>query len=74
MRSDSPEVLMSTFQVRLFPDGEYQKVVAKSAKEAAEKQYGRELSDVGSNPQVRVLVHEMRWPRRPSPILFYDLG
>jgi hypothetical protein len=63
---------MSTFQVRLFPKGEYQKVEAQSAKEAAEKQCGHTLSEIGSNHQLRALVHEMRWPRRPSPILFYD--
>jgi hypothetical protein len=65
---------MSLFQVRLFPQGEYQKVEAVTAKEAAERQYGHELSKVGSNDQLRVLVHEMRWPRRPSPMLFYDRG
>jgi hypothetical protein len=65
---------MSTFQVRLFPDGEYQNVEAETAKKAAEIKYGRELAEVGSNHQLRVLVHEMIWPRRPSPMLFYDRG
>jgi hypothetical protein len=68
------EIWMSVFQVRLFPQGEYQKVEAATAKEAAERQYGHDLSDAGSNHQLRVLVHEMRWPRRPSPMLFYDRG
>jgi len=65
---------MSVFQVRLFPEGGYQKIEAATAKEAAERQYGHELSDAGSNGQLRVLVHEMRWPRRPSPMLFFDRG
>lgn len=59
------EMPMSTFQVR---------VEAKSVREAAEMRYGRELSEVGTNHQLRALVHQMRWPRRPSPILFYDRG
>ena len=63
---------MSVFQVRLFPKGEYQKVNAASAKHAAEMQYGSELSEVGRMDQVRVLVHQMKWPRDPSPTLFYD--
>lgn len=65
---------MSLFQVRLFPQGEYEKVEAATAKEAAEQQYGNKLSDAGRNDQLRVLVHEMIWPRRPSPMLFYDRG
>jgi hypothetical protein len=63
---------MSTFQVRLYPDGEYQKIEAASALEAAETLYGRQLSEIGTNYQLRVMVHEMRWPRRPSAMLFYD--
>jgi hypothetical protein len=63
---------MSTFQVRLFPEGDYQKVEANSAREAAQKHYGGELSETGTNHQLRVLVHKMMWPRAPSPILFYD--
>lgn len=38
---------MPTFQVRLLPSGEYRKVDAASAKEAAEKEYGAELTDHG---------------------------
>lgn len=63
---------MSVYQVKLYPDGEYEKVEAQTAKEAAETQYGRELFDIGSNHQLRVMVHQMKWPRDPSPILFYD--
>jgi hypothetical protein len=63
---------MGTFQVRLFPDGEYQKIEAATAKEAAEKLYGRQLSEVGGNRQVRVMVHKMVWPRSPNAILFYE--
>ena len=63
---------MSTFQVRLLSEGDYQKVEASTAKEAAEKYYGSELSEVGNNDQLGVLVHKMMWPRAPSPILFYD--
>jgi hypothetical protein len=65
---------MPIFQVRLQSGGEYQQIEMARAKEAAEKLHGRELSKVGSLHEVRVLVHEMRWPRRPSPILFYDRG
>ena len=62
---------MTTFQVRL-PDEDYKKIEAKTAKEAAEKLYGRELSEVGSNHQLRVMVHAMTWPRDQNPMLFYD--
>ena len=65
---------MPIFQVRLQSGGEYQQIEAARAKEAAEKLYGRELSEVGSLHELRVLVHEMRWPRRPTPMLFYDRG
>jgi hypothetical protein len=65
---------VATFQVKLFPQGEYRKVEARSAKDAAEKQYGRALSEVGSNHEVRVMAHAMIWPRGPTPILFYDRG
>jgi hypothetical protein len=65
---------MSTFQVRLLSENDYQKVEASSAKEAAETRYGRELSEIGSNHQLRALVHQMMWPRRPSPMQFYDRG
>jgi hypothetical protein len=71
--AEGKELKMGTFQVRLFPNGgDYQKVEAKTAKEAAEKLYDRELSEVGSQHQLRVLVHRMKWPRDPSPTLFYD--
>jgi hypothetical protein len=53
------DIQMSIFQVRLFPEGEYQKVVAATALEAAERLYGRELSEVGRKDQLRVMVHEM---------------
>jgi hypothetical protein len=65
---------MRTFQVTRVSDREYQKVEAETTKEAAEKLYGRELSEVGSQHQLRVMVHEMVWPRCPNPILFYDRG
>ncbi len=66
---------MATFQVRRFPENDdYQKVEAQTAKEAAEKVYGRALSEVGTNGELRILVHPMMWPRRPSPMLFYDRG
>lgn len=65
---------MSIFQVRLFPDGEYEKVEAETAKDAAKLKYGSELSEIGSNHQLRVMVHAMIWPRRPSAMLFYDRG
>jgi hypothetical protein len=66
---------MTIFQVRRFLDGgDYEKVEAQTAKEAAERLYGRPLSEVGSMHQLRMLVHAMIWPRRPSPMLFYDLG
>jgi len=63
---------MRTFQVRLFPDGEYEKIEAATAKDAAEKKYGRKLSEIGRNDELRALAHEMKWPRDPSPRLFYD--
>jgi hypothetical protein len=72
--SDLGEDAMATFQVKLFPEGDYRKVEARSAKEAAEKEYGRSLSEVGSNHEIRVMVHAMIWPRRPAPMLFYHRG
>src|SRR3954454_2232741 len=57
---------MSTFQVRLLSEGDYQKIEANSAKEAAEKHYGSELSEIGNHHQLRVLVHKMMWPQAPS--------
>ncbi len=65
---------MTTYQVKLYPDGDYMEIEAETAKEAAEKPYGRELSEVGSQDQLRVMVHEMKWPRDPNPMLFYDRG
>lgn len=65
---------MSIFQVRLFPEGEYEKIEAGSALAAADKLYGRPLSEVGRRDQLRVMVHEMIWPRRPSAMLFYERG
>jgi hypothetical protein len=62
---------MPICQVERFPDGEYQKMEAESAQEAADKHYGRPLSQVGSNHQLRVLV---RWPGQSTPMLFYDRG
>jgi hypothetical protein len=58
---------VSVFQVRLFPQREYQKVVAATAKEAAEARYGKELSSAGSKHQLRALVHEMIWRVEPLP-------
>ena len=60
-----------TFQVRLLPEGEYQKIEAATAKDAAEKHYGGELFETGGKHQLRALVHAMIWPRKPSPMLFY---
>jgi hypothetical protein len=66
---------MGIFQVKRFLEGgDYQKIEAKTPKEAAEKVYGRALSEAGTKDQLRVLVHQMIWPRRPSPMLFYDRG
>ena len=62
---------MTTFQVKLMPDGEYEKIDGGSAKEAAEGKYGRPLSEIGSMHELRVMVHPMIWPRG-NPILFYD--
>lgn len=62
---------MSTFQVRLFPEGAYEKVEAANSKAAAEKKYGSELHETGSKHQLRALVHPMAWPRG-TPILFYS--
>jgi hypothetical protein len=68
------EVPMSVFQARLFPEGEYQKIEATTALKAAESLYGQPLSDTGGRHELRVMVHEMTWPRRPSAMLFYDRG
>ena len=65
---------MTTYQVNLYPDGDYKKIEAKTAKEVAENLYRRELSEVGSQDQLRVMVREMKWPRDPNPMLFYDRG
>lgn len=66
---------MGTFQVKRFVDGgDYEKVKAETAKKAAEKFYGRELSVVGTTAELRVMVHEMKWPRDPGATLFYDRG
>ena len=50
---------------------DYEKVEAASAREAAEKRYGRELSEIGSNHQLRAMVHAIVWRRGPAT-LFYD--
>ena len=63
---------MGIYQVKLFPDGEYQKIEATSEKDAAEKVFGRDLREAGSNHQLRVMVHKMVWPRSPNSTLFYD--
>lgn len=68
---------MPTFRVQLWPDGkwdqkDYQKVDATSAKEAAEKLYGKPLSEVGSNFQMRARVHPFIPRGNATP--FYDRG
>jgi hypothetical protein len=66
---------MPTFQVQLWPDGkwdqkDYVKVDAATKKEAAEKVYGKPLSDKGSNYQMRARVHSS--VARGSATIFYD--
>ncbi len=63
-----------TYWVQLWPNGEwdgkpYQKNYAGSAKDAAEKQYGGPLYDVGSPSQIRAQV---RIAGRSAGIVFYE--
>ena len=65
---------MATFQVSLKPDGKsdwtpYQQVEAATAKEAAEKLYGRPLNEVGPNDKIRARVR----PMRGKTIVFYEV-
>ena len=46
-------------------------IEAKTAKEAAERLYGRELSEVGSIDHLRVMVRE---PCGRKAMLFFDRG
>ncbi len=67
---------MSIFQVRLWPEGKYdgepyRKVEAATAREAAEKLYGRPLNEAGSNCQIRAQVHSLDAFRRQTKI-FYE--
>jgi hypothetical protein len=66
---------MPTFPVQLWPDGkwdqkDYRKVDAATKKEAAEKLYGKPLSEKGSSHQIRVRVHSPI--PRGSATVFYD--
>jgi hypothetical protein len=45
------------YLVRLWPEGAYAPVYARSAKEAAETLYGAPLSEVGNRAQLKALVH-----------------
>jgi hypothetical protein len=65
------------FRVQLWPDGKwdfkpYQDVEAETAKEAAEKLYGKPLRERGKSPQLRATVHPPA-PARNFPIGFYDV-
>jgi hypothetical protein len=67
---------MSTFQVKLWPEGKwdgepYRKVEAATPKEAAEKSYGRPLQDLGSNSQIRAQVRSLD-AFRQLPTIFYE--
>lgn len=67
---------MSLFQVQLWPNGiwdgkEYQRVEAKTAKEAAEKLYGGPLSEKGSNYKIRAQVRALG-DLRNHPMVFYE--
>ena len=66
---------MAIFQVQLWPDGQwdgkdYQRVEAMTKKDAAEKMYGRPLSESGSMNQIRAQVHDM--VSRGVATVFYD--
>lgn len=66
---------METWQVQLWPDGQWdgqphKKIEANSAKEAAEQLYGGPLSEVGSMHQLRATVR-MRRGTVWSPVPFY---
>jgi len=67
---------MQTWNVQLWQDGQYlpyQKVVAATAKEAAEHLYGRPLSEVGSNHQFRAQVRQLPpIGQGISPTVFYE--
>ena len=67
---------MQIFQVQLWPDGKwdgkpYQKVEAATAKEAAEKLYGKPLKESGSNHLIRAQVHGSS-AKRELPLIFYE--
>jgi hypothetical protein len=62
---------MTTYKVKNYRNEKYMDIEANTAKEAAEKLYGRELSEVGSIDHLRVMVRE---PCGRKAMLFYDLG
>ena len=67
---------MEKFRVQLWPDGKwdgkpYEDVYASNAKEAAEKLYGRALSDRGANSKIRAHVKQIIGGKTISPI-FYE--
>jgi len=67
---------MAIYQVQLWPDGkwdgkDYQRVEANSAKEAAEKLYGGELSEKGSNYKIRAQVR-LLGELKAHPTVFYE--
>jgi hypothetical protein len=64
-----------TFRVQLWPDGKWkfdpsQDVEAETAKEAAEKLYGKPLRERGKSTQLRATVNPPA-PGRNFPIAFY---
>ena len=68
--SDS-ELKHGIFRVKRYPDGKYENIEAESKKDAAEKFYGRNLSEVGSTHQLRVMLRAVA-SREQSAALFYD--
>jgi hypothetical protein len=55
---------MTTFLVQLWPEGKwdgkhYQRIEANSARAAAEKHYGRQLADKGTNFAIRAQVRQL---------------
>lgn len=69
------EVGMETYQVQLWPDGKwdgkpYQKVEARSEKDAAEKLYGSPLVAQGSMYKIRARVRPLSRMSRMATIFY----
>jgi hypothetical protein len=68
---------MATFQVQLWPDGQwdqkpFRKVDAATPKEAAEKLYGKPLRERGANALIRARVWSLSRPNAQALVFFEE--